>query len=198
VTVPADDGDLYFTTESYYQDLVPNECTTGTYLGNQVTSPVIDIELYKDAQTITTAYKLYSDQFAYPLLITSYDAGVVWKISVQYTWFGSSAPDYTLKVYSKQDLSLLDASGNSIVLNYDSTLPTAFTGEEPYLGMDAWFPTEDMLDDGFNSLGDVFRVAFEGNIFMAWFKLGFICLFAAPGICFLPWKWFNREDSDSE
>jgi hypothetical protein len=30
-TIPAEDGALYFTVESYYNDLIPNECTSGTY-----------------------------------------------------------------------------------------------------------------------------------------------------------------------
>ena len=29
-TMPASDGDLYFTAETYYQEMVPSECITGT------------------------------------------------------------------------------------------------------------------------------------------------------------------------
>lgn len=101
VTVPASDGALYFSAETYFQDLVPNECTSGTYQGYSLTNPVVDITLYEDGSATNTAYKLYADQFNYPLLITSYSAGVVWTIAVTITWFGSVAPDYTVKVYSK-------------------------------------------------------------------------------------------------
>ena len=33
ITVPANNGALYFTTESYYQNLIPEECVTGTSSG---------------------------------------------------------------------------------------------------------------------------------------------------------------------
>ena len=93
--------------------MIPNECTSGTYQGYSLPNPVTDLSLYEDSASSSTAYKLYSDQFTYPILITSYSAGVVWKIKVQYTWFGSPAPDYTLKVYSTQDLEIKDANGNT-------------------------------------------------------------------------------------
>jgi hypothetical protein len=31
ITVPAKSGDLYISVESYYLDMVPDGCTTGTY-----------------------------------------------------------------------------------------------------------------------------------------------------------------------
>ena len=61
VTVPANDGALYFSAETYFQDLVPNECTSGTYQGYSLTNPVIDITLYEDGSSTNTAYKLYAD-----------------------------------------------------------------------------------------------------------------------------------------
>ena len=61
VTVPAADGGIYFMAETYYQDMVPEECTTGTYLGNTVTAPVLDITIYQDGATVSTVYKVYSD-----------------------------------------------------------------------------------------------------------------------------------------
>jgi hypothetical protein len=30
IEIPAQDGDLYFTVESYYEKMVPESCTTGT------------------------------------------------------------------------------------------------------------------------------------------------------------------------
>lgn len=119
VTVPAVDGDLYFMAETYYQDMVPEECTTGTYQGNGVNSPVADVTVYQDGSEISTLYKIYADQFNYPLLKTSYSAGVVFRIAVKYTWFGSVAPDYTVSVYSKQNLQLKNAAGGLNVKHYD-------------------------------------------------------------------------------
>lgn len=61
VTVPASDGDLYFMAETYYQDMVPEECTTGTYQGNSVNAPILDITIYKNGATVSSIYKIYSD-----------------------------------------------------------------------------------------------------------------------------------------
>lgn len=61
ITTPSADGALYFTVESYYQDLVPSECTQGTYSGFALSNPVIDIELWEDGASTYTAYKLYAD-----------------------------------------------------------------------------------------------------------------------------------------
>lgn len=119
VTVPASDGGIYFMAESYYQDLVPEECTSGTYQGNSLSAPVADVTIYQDASTVSSVYKIYSDQFNYPLLVNSYSAGVVFKIAVQYTWFGSVAPDYTVSVYSKQNLEIKNQGGSTNVVHYD-------------------------------------------------------------------------------
>lgn len=127
VTIPASVGALYFSAETYYQELIPNECASGTYQGYSLPNPVVDISLYEDGSSSRTTYKLYSDQFNYPLLLTNYNAGVVFTITVQFTWFGSPAPDYTVKVYSQQDLEIKNHRGLTNVLNYDGTLPSAFT-----------------------------------------------------------------------
>ena len=66
-----------------------------------MTAPVIDITIYEDGSEVSTTYKIYSDQFNYPLVKESYTAGVVFRIAIQYSWFGSVAPDYTVSVYSK-------------------------------------------------------------------------------------------------
>jgi hypothetical protein len=38
------------------------------------------------------------------VLENDYTAGTVFQLAVRYTWFGSPFKDYTVKVYSKQDL----------------------------------------------------------------------------------------------
>ena len=89
ITVPANDGALYFTVESYYQEIVPLECTTGTVnLGGgttgTLTSPLLDYEVWKDGAASWTAYQYVPDQFSYPILITSYAGGDVFKVRVLY------------------------------------------------------------------------------------------------------------------
>jgi hypothetical protein len=61
ITVPADDGGLYFTVETYYQNIIPNECTTGTIdFGGGYTAtlsnPLLDYEVWKDGASTYTAY----------------------------------------------------------------------------------------------------------------------------------------------
>jgi len=171
VTVPADDGALYFSVESYYQQLIPNECTSGTYQGYSLPNPVADITLYEDGSTANTAYKLYSDQFVYPILLTSYSAGVVFTMKVTFSWFGSPAPDYTLKLYTKQDLEIQDSNGDTSILNYDGSSPSGFT-DSVFCGMDCT-PTVDDSDEEeeITNLGDVLDEAFSGSTFMAVFKI---------------------------
>ena len=105
ITVPANDGALYFTVETYYQEIIPNECTSGSFLSGgtsiSLTSPVQDWEVWKDGASAYTAYQFAADQFSLPILLTSYAAGDVFKVRVAYTWFNSPSPDYTVKIYSK-------------------------------------------------------------------------------------------------
>ena len=61
ITVPADDGGLYFTVETYYQNIIPNECTTDIVDfggGNtaQLSNPLLDYEVWKDGASTYTAY----------------------------------------------------------------------------------------------------------------------------------------------
>ena len=69
--------------------------------------------IYEDGSQSYTTYKMYSDQFTYPLLLTQYSAGTVFSIKVKYTWFDSPAKDYTVKIYSKQssDITIKDENG---------------------------------------------------------------------------------------
>jgi len=39
------EGSIYLTVESYYQDVVPNECTTGFAEGMQLENPLVYFEL---------------------------------------------------------------------------------------------------------------------------------------------------------
>jgi len=107
ITVPADDGGLYFTVETYYQNIIPNECTTDIVDfggGNiaQISNPLFDYEVWKDGASTYTAYQYAaSDQFSNPILITNYNAGDVFKVRAKYFWLNSPAKDYTVKIYSK-------------------------------------------------------------------------------------------------
>lgn len=54
-------------------------------------------------------------------------------ITVSYTWSGNTAEDYTVKVYSTQDLTVTDTRGNSNELHMDGTSPSGFTGFNHYV-----------------------------------------------------------------
>lgn len=68
----------------------------------------------------------------------SYAAGDVFELAIKYLWFGSPHPDYTIKVYSKQNLAIRDSSGNQVQQHMDGSSPSGFTSSE-YKGMDASF-----------------------------------------------------------
>jgi hypothetical protein len=131
ITVPANDGALYFTVETYYQDVIPNECTTGTVTFSSgatstLPNPLLHYQVWKDGASAYSAYKYVSDQFSYPILLTSYSAGDVFKVVVGYTWFNSPAKDYTVKIYSKQSLSVKDSTGATNIKHMDGKLPSGF------------------------------------------------------------------------
>tara|TARA_B110000285_G_scaffold232359_1_gene303236 strand:+ start:1251 stop:1982 length:732 start_codon:yes stop_codon:yes gene_type:complete len=197
VTVPASDGDIYFMAESYYQDLVPEECTSGTYLGNSLTAPVADVTVYQDGSTVSSTYKVYSDQFNYPLLVTTYSAGVVFKFAVQYTWFGSVAPDYTITVYSKQNLEVKNANGGTNVVNYDGTEPSGYTGSS-FKGMKGWIPVI-QVPTLYANLVDVWYIAWEDGWFWAFWNWQWLCSFGgAAAVCWNPFAWFGTGKEGEE
>lgn len=139
ITVPAFDGALYFTVESYYQELIPNECTSGTVSFSNgstasLANPLLDYEVWKDGASTYSAYKYVSDQFSYPILMTTYNAGDVFKIVVGYTWFNSPAKDYTVKIYSKQSLQVKSSTGSTSIKHMDGQEPSGFT-TSTYRGM---------------------------------------------------------------
>ena len=90
-TIPEFNEALYFTVETYYQEMIPNECTTGDYSNIELPNPVLDVTVYEDGSQSYSTYKVYSDQFNYPLLFTQYSAGTVFSLKIKYDWFGSPA-----------------------------------------------------------------------------------------------------------
>ena len=196
ITVPQDDGGLYFTVETYYQNIIPNECTTDTIDfggGNTGTlsNPLLDYEVWKDGADIYTAYQYVSDQFSYPILITSYNAGDVFKVRAKYLWLGSPAKDYTVKIYSKQSLEVKNFLGQTNILHMDGQLPTGFTdssfrGMNPPPVVDPVEEEEEVTEVA--ALGDLFAIAFEGGSFNLFAFLG--ACFQYPAVCFNPINWF--------
>lgn len=65
------------------------------------------------------SYVYQADQFAVPLIVSSYSAGDIFEMKVKYAWFNSPAPDYTVSVYSKQTLELKDSDGKTNMKHMD-------------------------------------------------------------------------------
>ena len=61
----------------------------------------------------------------------TYTPGRTYAARITYAWLGSPAPDYTVKVYSKHSLSILDPSGEDSIWHADGTEPSELTGN-PY------------------------------------------------------------------
>jgi len=58
----------------------------------------------------------------------------VFKIAVKYLWFNSPHKEYTVSVYSKQTLTVLDDTGSVSIKHMDGSVPSGFTGSS-YKGM---------------------------------------------------------------
>lgn len=111
--MPAKDGDLYFSVESYFNNMIPPVCTTGTYESTNAqgqtvtgssTKPLLYFALYDAANPNTILqYKYYMEQYQKPMVVleADYSANTVFLIGVKYLWFGSPFKDYTVKVYTK-------------------------------------------------------------------------------------------------
>lgn len=146
---------MYFTLDTYYEGIIPNECQTGSFMNNDVeynsNVNVVYFDFKFNGDMSAVSYAFYFDQFAKPILVKTYETGDVVVIGVQMIWF-SEVADYTLNVYSKMDLEITDADGNTSILNYDGQEPTGFT-ESTYRGMD-WEAPAPVEDDDDEEGGD--------------------------------------------
>jgi hypothetical protein len=108
--------------------MIPSDCS-GT--------PLVLFELYKGSNRLE--YKYYYDQLNYPIMVkeSDYSAGDSFTLKVGYKWFTNTVKDYTVKVYSKQDLDIYDQYGELNVLHMDGQSPSGFT-DSSYTGMSAW------------------------------------------------------------
>mmetsp|Transcript_14015 Transcript_14015/g.23812 ORF Transcript_14015/g.23812 Transcript_14015/m.23812 type:complete len:87 (+) Transcript_14015:1228-1488(+) len=59
--------------------------------------------------------------FSKPILVkeAEYESGDQFRIEVQYDWEMSPSPDFTLKIYSRQELEIRDAKGEMNVWHMD-------------------------------------------------------------------------------
>ena len=95
------------TSETYYNEVIPTACTLEPYVYN----PMLYFFVYKiNSEGIWDLYAYYERPDAYHLsiIITDYEPNDEYQIAVEYSWYDSSAKDYTVKLQSKHDLELTD------------------------------------------------------------------------------------------
>jgi len=120
VEVPESSGDLYFSLEYYYWEMVPKRCSL--FMGN----PMIYTKIYKNDEMFEY---YYFDYYHEPMMFAEadYEAGDIFTIEYDTMWFFSPIPrDYTIKVYSSQDLEIKDSDGNTNMLHMDGQQPSGF------------------------------------------------------------------------
>ena len=144
IFLPEQKGDLYLTVETYPAYTVPDKCTTGLYYSggryHSVSLPIVRYQVYtKNGQEIESFYGqgYYQEQFPYSVIIpeSDYRAGKTLIFYVKYEWMGSPAPDYTVSVYSKQNLEVVDKNNMMRIVHMDGQSPSGFT-DSSYSGMD--------------------------------------------------------------
>jgi uncharacterized membrane protein YgcG len=102
------------------------------------TSPLAYIAVYRNTDLVNpVTYRYYFESYAMPIKVeeADYNANDVFTLKIKYLWFGSPEPDYTVKVYSKQDLAVRNSDGQQNVVHMDGQCPSGFT-DSTYEGMD--------------------------------------------------------------
>lgn len=81
ITVPAQQGDLYFSTETYIQGTIPRSCTAGGF------QPLIQYTIYQNDEVLYSK-ELYEEQWVEPYQVfeSDYAAGDVFKMEIDYLW----------------------------------------------------------------------------------------------------------------
>jgi len=115
VQVPSVLGQIYFSVETYYHEMMPAECVEGIFsyqdsVGQTQSLNVVNPVVYWEVRRGNTQIydKFYAEQYAKPLLVSDsdYSANDVFKIAVQYKWINAPIKDYTVRMYSRMDVNV--------------------------------------------------------------------------------------------
>jgi len=79
-------------------------------------------------------YKFYEDQGHSPFFLKTYEKDETFLLNIRYGWHNSPAKDYTVKVYSKNKVKILNVAGKEQRYHTDGQSPTEFTRGD-YCGM---------------------------------------------------------------
>ena len=72
---------------------------------------------------------MYEEQWVEPYQIaeSDYEAGDEFTMEIDYLWDTFYAKDYTIKVYTAQELEVRDANGETNMIHMDGQEPSGFT-----------------------------------------------------------------------
>ena len=150
--VPERNGDLYFSTDGYYIDMIPLECTKGVYTDKdgeefEGVLPAVFLEITNE-RTNQRYSQYYYEFISFPVLVpeSEYWAGDRFSISV-FKGFPHDHPaqEYTVRVYSKMDIQVQDTWGRSSIQHMDGQQPSGFTNSD-FCGMDCIKTIHDLWD----------------------------------------------------
>lgn len=125
-TVPEQNGTLYISVESYFKNMGSDYCylnKSGSY------SPRIHLTIYHNDQQVFD-FKSLPTMVSYHETFDedSYSAGDKFTIKVWFDWnWKASARDYSVVVYSKQNIQILDEEDHNNMLDYQGYNPSGFT-----------------------------------------------------------------------
>ena len=69
-----------------------------------------------------------------PVWVPDYKPGAYFEVSVQYKWYDSPGRDYTVKIYSKESIAILDGDNQENKLYTDGVnMPTELRGNKHHL-----------------------------------------------------------------
>ena len=147
--------------ESYPSYSIPVECTTGIFSSGGYTyavqMPIVQFQAYSGSGASRTTYgsAYYQEQYQRAILIreNEYSSGMTLRLWVKYEWMGSPTPDYTVTIYSSQNLEVVDKNAYMRIAHMDGQSPSGFT-DSTYSGMNnqgrtqgSFFKTGSLLFD---------------------------------------------------
>ena len=109
--------DIYLMVETYYPSMQPRIC-------NLAIMPTVSYNVYRDnSKTGELIYSGFNYEIVpkpFVLSTKEYSAGETFVIEVDYTWLLNDVRDYTVRVYSKQDMDVLNSRGKTNMLYTDT------------------------------------------------------------------------------
>ena len=122
--MPENKGAIYISVESYFVDMIPEAC----FKNGQSPYPYVDIFIFHNNVLVDKYIQKPEFQpFWYTAQQGRYKSGDSFTIKVQYNWNSQAvARDYSVVVYSQQNIEIVDEYYESNMLHYDGQTPSGF------------------------------------------------------------------------